>query len=68
MYQINDKKALNWSAFFTLNKIVLNVLSIPPPFSMYSIYVTFLYFKRIFSKHTQKMALKFVYKEHLFYR
>lgn len=44
MYQINDKKALELSAFFTLNKIVLNISPPPPSFSIYSIYVTFFVF------------------------
>jgi hypothetical protein len=70
MYQINDKKALNSSAFFTLNKIVLNFSSPIPKFSIYSIYVTFfLYFKRIFfGAHSKKGALKFVYKERWLYQ
>ncbi len=42
------KKALNWSAFFTLNKIVLNVLSDPPLFPIYSIYVTFCILREFF--------------------
>lgn len=55
-YEFDYNGAKGTVKIFTLNKIVLNISPPPPSFSIYSIYVTFLYFKRIFLEHTRKKS------------